>query len=73
MFLFIRDGLSQQVVRFPDINLLDLRITCHLHTIHRDAISKMRICKDLLAVRYCQRRSPAPACGGVEGLEGRDR
>jgi hypothetical protein len=41
-------------------------------TIDTDAISQVHIGEDLLAVRNGQRRSPAPALGGIEGLEGRD-
>lgn len=33
----------------------------------------MCVSEDLFAVRDGQGGTPAPACGGIEGLEGRDR
>lgn len=42
-------------------------------TIHTDAIAQMDVTQDLLAVGDGQRGAPAPAGGGVEGLQRRDR
>jgi hypothetical protein len=72
MFLFIHDGYLS-IFLFQIILSLGFESLNPIHTIHADAISKVRICEDLFAVRYRQRCSPAPACGGIEGLEGRDR
>lgn len=43
------------------------------HTIDGNAISKMGISKNLRTISNRERCSPAPACAGVERLEGRHR
>lgn len=43
------------------------------YTIHADAIAQMNIAQNFLAVGDGQRGAPAPAGGGVEGLQRGDR
>jgi hypothetical protein len=41
-------------------------------TIDSNTITQVRISEDLLAIGDGQRRTPAPARRGIEGLQGRD-
>jgi hypothetical protein len=41
-------------------------------TIDSDTVAQVRISEDLLAIGDGQRRAPAPAGRGIEGLQGRD-